>query len=604
MHLQKRQPAASFALALLAPTMLLACGDGITPVDVVDIPAIDFGRTDCGQTADPQQFVLSNTRGGAYHFDITLSGGEASNYIVSPMSGVVLAGKQVLVTVTPRALPRIAETTENLFGETLTITTDDGEAPLEVPLLHTAQGAILEASATSVTINPTQVLGGPQVSGPLTITNRGNAATTVTVGSDGDNFMLAAPVEIAGGATENAAVIINPGLTGEVTDTLSLEATGALCAPLPTGIEATGTLSVVGQAVTPHLVGPLVMRDPSQTLCVITEGGYVACVGTNISGARGTEALVNPAQANVVRTESGRALDDVVELASGRSGVCARRSSGELYCWGNVAGISADSGEPEVVPYARKIRDNVISVARYYGVTCVVTNPGGVLSCSGQQPPRISQVSLAQWGLTGVASVELHTSGGYATMADGSVMSFGSNRAGERGNGDDDFSPASAVTGLTAPVQVQARGAHPDQDRQGGAAVLADGTLWAWGSNDYGQLGNDDTSDSQDLVQVTTDGTTPLTGVTAVSAGRTFQCAIATGGVYCWGNDNRTALGAPGDSDVARLTDPPITDATAISSRSHGTCVVHANGTVGCFGEVLGESEFELRPVPAFSPAI
>jgi alpha-tubulin suppressor-like RCC1 family protein len=71
-------------------------------------------------------------------------------------------------------------------------------------------------------------------------------------------------------------------------------------------------------------------------------------------------------------------------------------------------------------------------------------------------------------------------------------------------------------------------------------ALVSDGTLWCWGANDHGQLGNGTTQASASPVQVT-----GLSGLWRVHVSPTgaFTCAMADAGVYCWGRNDRGQLG-------------------------------------------------------------
>ncbi len=112
-------------------------------------------------------------------------------------------------------------------------------------------------------------------------------------------------------------------------------------------------------------------------------------------------------------------------------------------------------------------------------------------------------------------------------------------------------------------------------------ALFSDGTVWCWGSNVAGQLG-DGTTDSR-TVPVQVQG---LANAIAVSAGATHTCALLAGGaVQCWGDNYYAQLGD--GTRTRRLTPTPVLDlagATAISSGVDHTCALLSDRTVKCWG--------------------
>src|ERR1043165_8003394 len=61
-------------------------------------------------------------------------------------------------------------------------------------------------------------------------------------------------------------------------------------------------------------------------------------------------------------------------------------------------------------------------------------------------------------------------------------------------------------------------------------SIRTDGTVWCWGLNNHGQLGDNTIIDSATPVQVS-----GVTGAKTLVAGDNHTCAIADGGVWCWG---------------------------------------------------------------------
>ncbi len=99
-----------------------------------------------------------------------------------------------------------------------------------------------------------------------------------------------------------------------------------------------------------------------------------------------------------------------------------------------------------------------------------------------------------------------------------------------------------------------------------GCARLADGTVSCWGSNEGGALG---------APGVTGDSATPVpvpgvTGATRIAAGGSQTCAIAGGGVRCWGG---------------RLAPPAGLDAIAVAVGAAHACAIARDRTVACWGD-------------------
>ena len=158
--------------------------------------------------------------------------------------------------------------------------------------------------------------------------------------------------------------------------------------------------------------------------------------------------------------------------------------------------------------------------------------------------------------LEGVIAV---TAGSYHTVAaknDGTVWAWGNNGNGQLGDG-------TSVTNRNLPVRViqeKGAGGNPDVPLEGVIAVAAggehtvalkaDGTLWAWGYNSSGQLGDGTSVTNRNLpvrvIQKKGAGgnpDVPLKGVIAVVAGRDCTVAIKDDGLWAWGENNMGQLG-------------------------------------------------------------
>ncbi len=602
---------------VLALAALPACGDngvGTEPPEpaapLVTTTMLDFGSTDCGSAATVRGLVVSNTGGEAYSFTTALAGGASSPYLVTPEAGSVGPQSQIVLLVIPKPVPAVSATTANLYGDTLTVTTEvEGDVPHVVALQQSARGVIITAANPMLNFAAAQPVGGAAQTLQLMLSNTGNVSTTLSTTSSAEAFsMPTGLVTLDAGASVARAVSFSPLTSGAVAGKLAITATGPLCAPLPTAtVSGNGTFA--NTAVDVLLTGPLHIRKGSSAICVRLVSGHVACLGADQVGVRGAGPGVTAGPPpNLVRTQAGPPLDGVVELVSGRSEVCARRTNGSVWCWGNIlaqAGklVSGSSGQPFATEV---ITTGAISIAMNYGLFCAVTNPNGVLGCSGQLAARNQQLDLSVWTVSNATRVSLGGMGGFTLHANGTVTSLGLARNGNRGNGDPDNAPPSLVTGLTTATAISATTGRNNGNGSGGAcAMLADATAKCWGGGRHGKLGDAAETNTTSLIDVQTAAATPLAGVTLIESGRNHRCAIATGGVHCWGRGDHGQLGrvsTGSNGGFAAPTDPAITNAVKLDAEGRGTCVVTSTRRVICFGETAVSNNAAHVPVAAFEP--
>jgi len=123
-----------------------------------------------------------------------------------------------------------------------------------------------------------------------------------------------------------------------------------------------------------------------------------------------------------------------------------------------------------------------------------------------------------------------------AIKTDGTLWTWGANATyGQLGD--------NTVAPKSSPVQTVAFGANWKQVTSGGfhcAATKTDGTLWGWGRNDSGQLGDNTVAPKSSPVQTVAFGT----NWKQVSCGYTHTAAIKTDGtLWVWGSNANGALG-------------------------------------------------------------
>src|SRR5205814_705027 len=111
-------------------------------------------------------------------------------------------------------------------------------------------------------------------------------------------------------------------------------------------------------------------------------------------------------------------------------------------------------------------------------------------------------------------------------------------------------------------------------------ALKADGTVWDWGYNNYGQLGNGTNVTSSVAVEAL-----GVTNAIAVAAGQYHTLAVKMDGtVMAWGHNNSGQLGDGTNVDRNRpVSVSNLIGVTSISAGTHSVTVKSA-GTVWAFG--------------------
>lgn len=336
-----------------------------------------------------------------------------------------------------------------------------------------------------------------------------------------------------------------------------------------------------------------------QHTCLLTTEGGVKCWGRNHFGQLGDGTLDDSAApVDVVGLESG-----VVAVAAGAVHNCAVTTAGGVKCWGGndfgEAGDGTDGNQRSTPVDVIGLGGKVDAVTAGFKHSCALLASGGVecwgSNAHGELGTGTTVNSVAPIAVTGLASGIVSVKAGdfhtCAVLADGTAKCWGQNIAGQLGDGTliDRLTPVD-VQGLGAAVsEIAAAGGHT-------CALTDADSVFCWGDNLAGQLGDGSTNDSTSPVAAV-----GLTGnVAAISAQNgAHTCALMiAGNAKCWGlnfdgkvGDGNTSFAVTVPTDVVFVGN----DVAVISAGAIHTCALRTTGGVTCWGndsyDQLGDSD-------------
>ncbi|MCL2104189.1 MAG: RCC1 repeat- and reductase domain-containing protein [Kiritimatiellaeota bacterium] len=321
--------------------------------------------------------------------------------------------------------------------------------------------------------------------------------------------------------------------------------------------------------ITVALAATLVLTTARAATPMVSAGGYhtvalkedgtVWTWGDNYNGQLGDNTWISRYTPVQVKGEEGEGvLSNVVSVAAGGDHTVALKEDGTVWAWGDndFGQIGDDTWTDKTTPVQVKGEggvgwlSNIVAVAAGRRHTVAVKDDGTVWAWgwnysgqlgNGTWITRYTPVQVDNGGLsniTAVAAGEEHT---VALKDDGTVWAWGYNGSGRLGDG----------TMVDQNTPVQAKGVGGEGVLSNITAVAAgdshtvvvkdDGTVWAYGLNSYGQLGDGTTTQRTTPVQAGGGG---LSNIVAVVAGGLHTVALKSDGtVWAWGLNSSGQLG-------------------------------------------------------------
>lgn len=282
-------------------------------------------------------------------------------------------------------------------------------------------------------------------------------------------------------------------------------------------------------------------------------------------------------------------LGAVRQLAAGTEFTCALLDDRRVACWG--ANDQGQIGQVGAGPWASPVRvpglEGVLQIGAGIFGACAVMSDRSV-RCWGLVEINPGRPALRTIGeATDAEAVGVGAFHACAVTHDGSVLCWGSNLWGTLGLAAWDGAPQWSTTAVRAAIsgvtQISTGTEH-------NCALIRDGTVSCWGSNDSCELGV--TTPMCDRQQGGhgihpcrwTPAPVPgLAGVVEIAAGRHHTCArLRDGTVRCWG-----AGVSLGNGSAMNSCTPQVVTGLAGVQRlavASADCAVRADGTTACWG--------------------
>lgn len=351
------------------------------------------------------------------------------------------------------------------------------------------------------------------------------------------------------------------------------------------------------------------------TMCGLDTGGDIYCWGYKGRGLTGTgdrHYTADPVQTSVAGVVDGTVNSDRA---------CVVTDANEVYCWADIGHLTDYSSGFE----SNRTPNPYAVTPPPAGITFVEIQTGNDHTCARTAIDEIYCIGENYIGQLGDGTFDAspgawvnvpHPQGGsWAELAVGRQFNCGLDFSGDvycwgyNGNGQLGIGTASDE-GFPDPTVVSDVGVSYSTLDAGGwhaCATTSNSSVYCWGWNGWGQLGNGGYTQQATPTEILTGGNF----FNRVSAGSNHTCALTTDdAAYCWGRNYDGELG-DGDSYADSPSPVAVTGGLVFESIEvsveYGTCAIDFSGAAYCWGGnwagVFGNGEVSstTSPVAAFT---
>ncbi|MCL2377286.1 MAG: hypothetical protein FWC76_07830 [Defluviitaleaceae bacterium] len=279
-------------------------------------------------------------------------------------------------------------------------------------------------------------------------------------------------------------------------------------------------------------------------MAIRTDGSLWAW-GNNLFGQLGNGA-------RTPQSEPIWIMDDVAYVSVGRSHTMAIKTDGTLWGWGrnNYGQLGDGTTEDSAVPV--RIIDDVTAVSVGHYHTVAIRGDGNLWVWGDNNFGQLGDGTLDGsllpiMSMEGVAHVSTGSGNPMVITNDGALWGWGVNSTGQLGDG----TAGSATNAINMnishePVRIMDGVVAVNATVGLTAVIREDGTLWMWGVNTDGQVGNNraDIIHINAIMVASPNPTMIMEDIVAVSPGIGHTMAMTTDGrLWAWGRNNHGQLG-------------------------------------------------------------
>jgi len=331
-----------------------------------------------------------------------------------------------------------------------------------------------------------------------------------------------------------------------------------------------------------------------ENTCVTFSNGQAGCLGSNQSGQIGNISASNP-QTTLMTVMD---LENVVQIVAGYEFSCALLSNGETWCWGkNTTNYALGNGTYFDADLPTKVNTDseYVQIAAGYNHACGLVNNGSVECWGNGDVGRLGDGTTGTDSATPVTVSEISNavkiragdSATCALLADRTAKCWGKNEEGQLGNETPSAEESTPVAvNLTDIIDIHVNGAADTENSHFGCAVTTDGSVYCWGDNQYGQVGNGSSGSTNVLTPTQVSGVADAIAIT--TTGGSACALINDGSIECWGAGYRGLLGNGGTSNQSSpVSVSGISTAVSLADSMSSThmCAILQDGSMQCWGD-------------------